>query len=483
MTDPHGKAPTPEERSEEESKQESITAAQQQQQQTLVSELPELNDFSIIAQGIGAMALVYSEGRMKFIRGFEKLNDPHFEHNLLKVRSHRQFREIQEAYAVTRREVVKQREQQKKIESRGGTAKTYAEVSFGPFRKQQIDFADFDRKTQAYRIASHVQGRIDASELRLKIVRTANIFGLDFKHAIKMEKDFIEWQKTHKNGSFDDFFAKHGREIYRSKHQPDKKKLDKKGERDFRERKKRLDSQRDAIRVEAIQEHDKEIRNAQGAIKDILSPETNHHPEQRTLEQQEEIISQVSQGTYKQQTVVVPKSQRAELPQTPRPQFSLPRISIPTGRLKSLIGRFTRISDGLKSGIKSVFSKAITRGFSLAAKVGVKTAGKLGFKALGQAIGTALPGIGNAIIGVLQATGLDEAIIKFALNAAIFAVVVVVGVFFLMFLMTSEYITNLTSNNSSSAYQIESAQTKKLEVKWFEFEKNFLSSLDTNRHN
>lgn len=176
------------------------------------------------------------------------------------------------------------------------------------------------------------------------------------------------------------------------------------------------------------------------------------------------------------------------------PSLNLSKIFHPFSP-SSLLGR---LDSFLKLGTKTINSKIL----SGITRIGSKILGKVGSKAIGaaigQALGSLLPGIGNAAAAFLSALGLDDLILRFAFQAALFAVLVVVGVFVGVVILMNNQNSLFSTNTPDNAMVIPQVAQSPQIYSWREFEKKFLSmtnhqevrpldtweelTLDTDRH-
>lgn len=151
--------------------------------------------------------------------------------------------------------------------------------------------------------------------------------------------------------------------------------------------------------------------------------------------------------------------------------------------IKRLFDRINVVKTAIKSAVISVFKKAI----SFVARLGTKILAKLGLKALGQAIGqligSLLPGPGNAIAAALvtiaQVLGIDELFLK----GLVFVFTVFIGIIVIIIILipmgllgsvnfTSQETINVPSQNNNQNSNV---------YKWDEFLGKYLT-LDSNRH-
>ncbi len=487
---------------EELSDKTDIQEAKEEQEKNLNQELPELQNFSVIAQGLGELALLWTDKHVKFINSFKVLNDPNYGNNLLKITDPQKLREIGEAHAVTGKEIAKQKERLK--------GKGEAKVGIGPFKTQRINFETYDRKLQAYRIAYDLQKHINGSELQLKIYGTITNFGLDKDRARQLKIDFAKWYRKN-HGSFEEYFRTHQKEIgqlHQQQFKTDKKDPSKEKEA-FQRGVTKTKEQFKSTRIEAARAHVKQIQSGQGAIKDLLNPNLPYSQVVLTPQQERERHLAISKGEYVRQTPVIPKTQpiqpviQPSVAQiTPPPSISPPTIppiqpSLSLGLRQRFLGALSRsvIGQSAKSAVSSItgflgkkaaISAALKLGISAiagTATAGITTAAQIGLKlgkALFTAIGEKLPIVGDFIKNIGKAFDLPGKAIKYAALAAVLAIV---GIFILILFFTSGLATNMPTLTSADAINV---PVKKEEVgaqKWPDFEKAVLGALDTNGHN
>lgn len=252
-------------------------------------------------------------------------------------------------------------------------------------------------------------------------------------------------------------------------------------------------------RVEALELDKKDVT--------FLQYTTNHHELQKQAQGKitEEGIQSVAFTLgvdLKQQASPPPSAQPAPVPTPPPPRPVQPQIiskipfkfSLPSLNLSKIFHPFSsssllgKLDNFLKVNTLNINRQILNQFKNLGStlkiglgKIGSKILGKLGSGAISkvaaQALGSLIPGIGNAAAAIFSALGLDDLILRFAFQAALFAVLVVVGVFvFIIIGANSLFSTNTPDNPMIIPQSVNPSGTS---LNWQEFEEKYLSM--TNR--
>ena len=507
-----------EERDQEELTSESdIEKIRKEQESALKEETPEMQTGGVFFNALSGIGLTIASDRLERIEAFEVLNDPHYEHNLLKVKHTGKYRQIEQAHRRVGEEIEKQRKREQQIAQKGGKAKDYAEVGTGPF-KRKISFADYDRKKQAFGFAKIVQKRIDASEIKIRLNNAISAYGLDPENAKKLRGGLAKWLKDNPGKTADDYiYSSQARQLYRDQCKKSGKTI--KEKTSCRE----LAVKNKQARMDAVRENKDQIIRAQGEIKKNLDPQQALlTPEQ--VKQREQYILQgttpsPTPSATSPQTIPPPQPTTSVVAQPPAVMplsFSrIPVINRFLERIRAINAAIERIRNQIRESInraiqqitqriremarrfmERVVKRMIQATLRLVKKIVMKIATKILSKAtiaaatalLGQIIGSALPGIGNAVMGAIttlaSALGIDELLANLTINAAKFAVATVVACTIIFILIIPTIIGGLIPQKPSEAQSYQLPNNAKNLYSWQQFEKeNLLLPLYSYRHN
>lgn len=476
---------TPQEQTESAEK-----SAQTEQQEYLQQEIPETQIGGAVLNALSAIGLTYTSNKLERVEAFDVLNDSNYEHNLLKVRDTRKFRQIKQAQARVRDEIEKQRKRELQKAQKGEKARDYAQVGTGPL-KRVIKFADYDRKIQACDIADAVHRRINASEIKIKLNNAMSIYGLSDPDLIKQLKGGLaQWQKDNPGKSIDDYLcSSQARELYRAQCKKNGQVADKKEER---EKVKKLQKQNESAQIDAVKENREQIIRAQQSIKKRIDP----NQPLLSDEQKKQEIASVLHGTAQPQVAPTPAPTPSTTPSASPSKPLVGKISLFNrfnnfrnkvaadiknrlvqlfAPLKRLFDRVNVVRTAIVNSIKSVITTFAKKAFSTVVRLGTKILGKLGLKALGQALATIVPGIGNAVVAILQFLGIDELFLK----GFIFVFKVFVGIIIVMIILIPLGLLGSIAFTPQKTTVVSPSENKT--YSWNDFESRFLS-LDPNRH-
>lgn len=480
---------------------------------------------------------------------FKTFNDPKLTEALLDFKNPSRLTDIKYA-----RSVIAGRLQKKKAKERG-----YTEFKL-PWFNGRVTQDQLDRRSQAIIVADHVHGLVNTRETQIKIECTVRLYGFSPENAAEFRKSLDEWMGKNPGAKIDNYLLEESRKLYRKQYAQEGKSSDKQ-----KQIEKQLSKDISKAKDQAIEELGKRgtIKRAEEVIneailnpnnpqltKEQLSDHINNYVVNGTPPKEGKLTEQKLAGGF----IEIPSDLADEImgytpttskqPSAPQPQpatapapparvvqqpiiskipfkFTLPSFNplsifkpIPSGSLLGKLDNFLRVNT--LNINRQIFGQIKNLGSTLKiglGKIGSKIISKVGSKAIGaaigQALGSLLPGIGNAAAALLSALGLDDLILRFAFQAALFAVLVVVGVFvFIIIGASSLFSTNTvdnpmiipqSANSSGTSYNWQEFEEKYLsminrqEVRpldtWKEFEKTFLIgqkqflTLDTDRHN
>lgn len=498
-------------------------------------EQKEQNDAYRVEVPEGAMATAWSgwlaygassyfNKREQALNAFKRINEEHFEHELLKVRDPVTFEKLAFDFETAKIEIEKQRK------SNGKKAKDkqldYAQVGILPIKqyRERVNYNDFDHKEQAFKLASTVQNKIKNDELNLKVQKTAATYGLDYTSLTKLTKDFETWKKQAPNANFDDYLHSYGRRLHLEQKLDKEFKGDQKGfaakrkkenainalarkeSKELKEKSEILFKDFETTRVETFKANKDQIIEAQKQIKDLLdvnkpldSKEVLDARIEKTLNPiVASTIKPTSQSGTKSTAFSTPpvheKVQEGPITPSIKPQQPpvVPKVEVPVQtvvsatplhRIGDLNPKIPQSSSGaisqipfLKNISMKIFggklagfstSKLISKGLTFAAT-------KLG---LGAATGGAYT-IASLVAGLV---GID--LDKFVLYAAGFVVAVPVGL--MIFMLSSPQLKDALQQSSPIPTPIKVSvsnnSNNNLSISWEEFEEKYLG-LDSDRH-
>lgn len=298
---------------EEENSQDDLKQAEDQQKENLSAFTTETEMMGgLVSGGLAAFTLQFSEWQ-KVIRGFKDLNNPNFRHQLLKVVDTTGFHEAHQALNNARSEVEKQR----KRESKKKNGKDTAHIGLWG-NHQEIKFADFDRRDQAFQIGAAVQNHVTTEE---RFIRTQQAFGLDDIHAKRLRDEYATWQTKNKGKGIDEYIAStDARNIYREQYKINTgKELDQKTEKKGVESAYESDKK---SRVEAIKNSKEVIKKGQTEIKDVLDSGNTYTQEQVDQKIQTVTRAQTAAPTPTSTSAPVPAAPAIPAPTPPPPSLA-----------------------------------------------------------------------------------------------------------------------------------------------------------------
>lgn len=478
---------------EEENPQDDLKRAGNQARADLDEESSGAELFGQGLQAIGgATVLAYAEWK-KVHNGIKDLNNPNFRYRILNVRDTTGFHQAHEALNNARGAVEKQRKSAQKKKN----GKNSASWGFGKDR-QEIKFADFDRREQAFQIGAAVQNHVTTEE---RFIRTKQAFDLDDVQTKKLRDGYATWKTQNKGKGIDEYIAStDAKNIYREQYNKQGKKLD--GKTEKKGISYAYDSD-DESRVEAIKASKDVIKKGQTEIKDVL--------DSKQVYTQEQIDQKIQTVTQAQTAAPTPTSTSTPAPATPvtpaapvtpapAPPFPSPPAPVPiplpvtpsTPPIKPTFfsKHFPRISktfnivnstintvkEKIAAGIISALGKTVLKGAmnsalglmvksGIGAVLGVATGGLSVAVSVGWEVLKHLPVIGglfNAIEGAAMGMVKGIAILVIAVPL----IIIIFSVF-----QASKLMDQFVSGNQKIVYSPGYEQAEN----WKNFEKNYIT--------
>lgn len=477
-------APTDEDSQEQvEGKAEEFKAeiqAQKEQSQAFKEEVPEAEQGTFVVSLLGGIGIGLVNKRLGIRDAFKTLNDPHFTDNLLKVRDPAKFQRLLRDFELAKNEVEKQRKSAR-TKDRG-----FTQVGVGRF-KQTIDFAAFDHKVQALELAHGLQQKIGAETSQIKAERTASVFNLNQENQKKLGEGFEEWQKKilNRNKSYHDYLHAEGTRLHL-----EQRKAEGIGGLSGKDRKalhEELNKQLAGSRIEVIKRNSEQIIAAQSEVKRL------HDPQSPLLEP-EGLKSRVEQTLTNPQSIErIPPGKTPSLaptmPSRPVRPSVFARMANAQNAIQQRIAQiqeqifqkiFGQAMEAIKNAVNRMmaqiaqqFAKRIaSTAAGRAASIAAKAALKFGAKFLA---GSVVPVIGNAV-ALLSSLGdlksLLQPVLEIGTKAAIFAVVSVVLVVFLVMAQSQKKPMQKFALPNEEP-QVASVFEYEKKFSWGEFEKTF----------
>lgn len=499
---------------------------QQENEQGFQELTPEIAQGQFVAQLLLGIALIHVQKRENTREAFKTFKDPKFAEKILKVSDPAGFQRMLRDYHLVKKEVTKQQKRKK-----SGKIDT-ASIGFGPW-KQTLNLDTFSRQEQAISLCNPLHTKINADNIKFKIQRTGQLYGLSNESMTSLRKGMKSWLKANPAGTINGYLREQGPQLYLKQkvgQEPNlsekeiKKRLNnekKQRAKELKELSKKHGDYLTAARLDAVVHNEGRITRVQQVVEEVfisdISPaqlkerqkyiqhggvqepvviptteqfatlediikETTAQPPSQQAEQQ--TTTQPPLQTAQQQPMnVTADNRRSQPPPTGRkpssfkPFFSIPKISIPKLSLPPGLGKFfTKLSS-----IRNIGSRLVSAGFK-------KAAGFLGKQALIKGLGgllsagtlTALSAVSDVI---KKFTGIDieGVVIKFALWAAIFAVGIPVAILFLVVFgilgSSSSKSASFFPFNSQNALVVSGPNSSQpLSFNWEGFEEKYLSN-------
>ncbi|OGG02103.1 hypothetical protein A2W14_01880 [Candidatus Gottesmanbacteria bacterium RBG_16_37_8] len=507
--------------------------SQQQQSDFFSEEVPE----GEMATSWAAWAAYFIgkplKNREDILLALKHVNHANFEHELLKVRDPVKFQMLTRDFQISLKEIEKQRKSKK------GQKRGYAQVGMGPFKryKEQIVFDAFDRKEQAFKLATAVQNKINTDEYKLKIAKTSEVFGLNEENTTKLRKNAAEWQKENPGTHIDQYFHSFGQRFHleqqlisdrklnvREKNRAIKK-LAKKQNKQLAETSKTLFSELDKARVEVLHSNREQIITAQAEIKQLLDPSKavvtdeslkqiinrTLHPEKVgetttitptpifTAESTTVAPAAPIQTTetitptfeFETTTTAIPQTTAETHPVEPNREPTIGKKDggppppsggggrMPSLRMPSLSNITSRFNFGGLSNIGSLFSRLgnlSNIGGSFISKGLLKLGGKLGLGKLALKAGLQAT-LGAATAGIYTAASIIAGLFGIDLDKiALWGAIIAVGVpvGLLLIMLMSSRSSNQFGAGPENAYPVTLNNENKNNYSWNSFERNIL---------
>ncbi len=482
--------PPPGSEEEQEDQSSDENKRQKELDNILQEELPELQQGEFTAEILGGLFLLKLKGYQDKATAFETLKNPKLAENLFDFEHPENLQQARSSVRIADKELRKKE----------SVNKGRAETRF-LFWKQDLTREQFRKAVFTTAVARRADRIVNTEERNIRFRNAVKIYGISDETLFNTSVQ--QWLKNNPGRSLDDAYATVGAQITNLDKGGSKKK-----KRELEEEQKKARGQAIINKKEEIERGKKIATGFQDGTRDTTLRNLSEGFEftEKGISQKQlgrgfsEIPSDLADEIMGRTPTpvkqpITPQPQPTALPARPIQQpiiskipskFSLPSLNplgifkpIPTSSLLGKIDNFLRVST--LNINRQIFNSIKNLGSTLKiglGKIGSKIISKIGSKAIGaaigQALGSLLPGIGNAAAALLSALGLDDLILRFAFQAALFAVLVVVGVFVFIIIGTDSLFSTNTASNPITINTTAQSSTQK--YSWKEFEEKYLTT-------